>query len=172
MESRVSNTRYLSLFKGILMSFLAVLILKNPGAALLTYVMYIGIATVIVGLGIILKSLSVRKVLSTWGWGVLEGLFDLFFGYILLTHPAITAEIIPFLIGFWGAFYAFILIADAFAGGGNLLVKLLAGIFLLILANIIMFNPLMVGLSVAFWAGILLLIMGVYNVFLFFAKMH
>ena len=157
------------LLKGIIMILLAMLVFSSPGGALLTYSLFIGIGFLVAGIVIIYRGISLRKLNSNWGWTVFEGFLDLFLGYIIVANPLVTATIIPFLIGFWALFYGIFLIIDSFSGNGNMWLKIFSGIFMIIFGNIIMFNPIFAGMTIAIWVGIMLLVAGIYNVFISFS---
>ena len=168
METQISKNWYLLLIKGIIMVLLAILVLNSPEGALLTYVLYIGIGFIIAGIVRIVQGISAKGTLNNWGWIVFEGLMDLFLGYILMAHPDLTITLIPIMIGFWAAFYGLYLLIDAFSGNGNMLLKLIAGILIIIIGNMIIFNPVSFGLTLAIWIGVLLLFAGIFNVIISF----
>jgi len=169
MEDSISKNWYMVLLKGIIMILLGILIFMSPADALLTYAIWIGIGFSIAGVIRIIQGFSAKGTLDSWGWLVLEGVLDLFVGFILMAHPALTASILPFLIGFWAAFYGLFLIVDAFSGTGSMGMKLIAGILILILGTMILFNPIAAGMTVAVWIGIILLFVGIYNVIISFS---
>ena len=168
MENQISKYWYLTLIKGIIMVLLAVLLFNSPADSLLVYVLYIGIGFIIAGIAIIAQGISAKGVLDNWGWVVFGGVMDIFLGYILMAHPALTVSVLPIMIGFWAAFYGIFLIIDSFSGTGGGLLKIIFGILILIMANTIIFNPVAFGLTMAIWLGIILLIAGIYNVFISF----
>ena len=168
MENQISKYWYLTLIKGIIMVLLAVLLFNSPADSLLVYVLYIGIGFIIAGIAIIAQGISAKGVLDNWGWVVFGGVMDIFLGYILMAHPALTVSVLPIMIGFWAAFYGIFLIIDSFSGTGGGLLKIIFGILILIMANVIIFNPVAFGLTMAIWLGIILLIAGIYNVFISF----
>jgi uncharacterized membrane protein HdeD (DUF308 family) len=100
---------------------------------------------------------------------ILRGVIDLTLGYILLAHPGMTLTILPFMIGFWGAFYGVFLVIDTFSGTGSMGLKIISGILIFILANVIMFNPVSFGLTLAIWIGVMLLFAGIYNIIVSFS---
>ncbi len=157
------------LIKGIIMILLAILIFSSPGTALVAFGLYIGIGLFITGIVVLYRGFTIRKVSPNWGWIVLEGFLDLFLGYILMANPLVTAEILPFVFGFWAAFYGIYLIIDAFSEAGNRAIKIISGIVIIIFANIIMFNPLFAGMTLAIWVGIMLFVAGIYNVIISFS---
>lgn len=164
MTKQSNKNRYWFLIKGIIMILLALLIFQNPGGSLLAIALYIGIGFLVTGIIIIFQGFLVRKLFPNWGWRVFEGILDLILGFILIAHPALTASVLPFIIGFWGAVYGFYLAIDGFSGDKNALAKAIAGILMLILSFIVMFNPLFAGLTLVIWVGVILLIGGIYNV--------
>ena len=155
---------YLQLIKGIVMILLAILVFMSPAGALLAWAVYIGIGMILSGILNIILGFSARGILENWGWRVFEGLMDIFIGFILMANPALTAAILPFVIGFWGSFYGIMLFVDAFASKGNTGIKMISRILIFLLSTTIMFNPLFVGLTFAIWFAIILFIAGIYNV--------
>ena len=168
MENKVSTNNYMLLIKGIIMVLLAILIFMSPGDALMAYVLYIGIGFTIAGVVRIIQGFGLKGKLENWGWVVFEGVMDIILGYILMAHPGMTVAILPFLIGFWAAVYGLFLVIDGFSMKEGRGIKIVSGILLFLLANVIMFNPLFFGLTMAIWVGIMLLFAGIYNVIAFF----
>ncbi len=164
MENKISKYWYMVLLKGIIMVLLAILILASPADALLDIAVWLGIGMLITGIVVIIQGASSRKEHSGWGWRILEGCLDVLFGFILMANPLVTAEVLPFLIGFWAAFYGLFLVIDGISEPGNRFVKIVSGILIIVLANTIMFNPLLAGMTMAVWIGIILLIIGFYNI--------
>ena len=164
MENSISKNWYLLLIKGIIMILLAVLIFMSPGDALLTYVLWIGIGFSITGIVRIVQGFQAKGHVDGWGSISMLGVFDIILGFILIGHPGMTLAVLPFLIGFWGAIYGFSLIVSSFSEKENKGMKLLAGILTAIFALIIMFNPLLMGMTLVIWVGIMILVAGIFNV--------
>jgi len=146
------------------MILLAMLIFTSPGGALLAFALYIGIGLLLTGIIVIVRGFSLRTSHVKWGWTVFEGFLDLFLGFILLANPLVTAAILPFIIGFWAVFYGMKIFIDAFSETSNKMLRIISGILIVVIGTLIMFNPLFAGLTLAIWAGALLLIVGIYNV--------
>ncbi len=164
MEKQITTSWYMVLIKGIIMILLALMVLSSPGDALLAFALYIGIGLLLTGVIMAIRGFSLKKVSSNWGWIVFEGFFDIFLGYILLANPLVTAEVLPWLFGFWAVFYGILLIIKSFSDKDNRIVKILSGILIIIIGNTVMQNPIFAGVSFAIWAAILLLVVGIYNV--------
>ncbi len=169
MENQITSNWYMVLIKGILMILLAFLVFSSPGGALLTYVMYIGIALLITGFMILYRGISSRKDNPKWGWVVFEGLLDILLGYVLLSNPLVTAAVLPFVFGFWAVFYGALLFITSFSATENKTMKILSGLLLFLIGAMIMRNPIFAGMSLAIWVAVLLLIAGIYNVIISFS---
>jgi len=168
MENSISKNWYLLLIRGIIMILLAGLIFMSPGDAFLTYVLYIGLGYLFAGLIRIIQAFQAKGHADAWGSIAMEGGFDIVLGFILIAHPGLTASILPFILGFWGAIYGFSLVISSFSEKENKGMKLLAGILTAIFALIIMFNPLLMGMTLVIWVGIMILVAGLFNVVIAF----
>ncbi len=164
MENQKSQYWYLTLIKGIVMTLLAILLFTSPEGSLLAFTLYIGLGFIITGIAITIQGISAKSVLNNWGWVVFGGIMDIFLGYILIAHPGLTLSIIPVMIGFWAAFSGISLIIDAFSGNGGAVLKVIFGVFIVIMANSIIFNPVAFGLTLTLWIGFILLFSGIYNI--------
>jgi len=168
METLKTKNWYWILIKGIIMILLGIVAFSAPGGTLLGISVYIGIGLLFTGGIIITTGIMDRQILPHWGWTVFGGVLDLFLGYMFLAYPAASISAIPFMIGFWAAIYGFYVIIDGFSGTGNAVMKVISGILIILLANVIIFNPLLAGMTMMIWFGILLIIGGIYSVFISF----
>ena len=164
MEKVANKNWWLVLLKGLLLIVLAFIIFSNPGDTLLAIALFIGLGFLFTGIAIIVIALLGKNDLENWGWKLAEGILDVLFGFILIANPEITAIVIPFLIGFWALFYGILLTAGAFSSKEFSWSMLLVGILTIILGYIILFNPIVMGLTLSIWIGITLLILGIANV--------
>ncbi len=169
MEKQITKNWWLVLIKGIIMILLAIVVLKHPGETLLGVAVYLGIGLLISGILLIGLGIAERKVSENWRWRALEGVIDLVLGLIVIAHPALTMAVIPFLIGFWACLFGLFLIIDAFSASGSRALKIFSGILIFVLALVLMFNPLFLGLTMVIWFGVLLLISGISNVIFSFS---
>ena len=168
MENSISKNWYMLLIRGIILILLAVLIFMSPGDVLFTYVIYIGIGYLFAGLIRIFQGYQAKGVDDSWGSIAMEGAFDLVLGFILIAHPGLTASILPFILGFWGAIYGLSLVVNSMSEKENKSIKLLGGLLTTIFALIIMFNPLLMGMTLVIWVGIMVFVVGIFNVLLAF----
>ncbi|NOQ97134.1 MAG: hypothetical protein GQ561_03140 [Calditrichae bacterium] len=168
MENVMNKNWWLVLLKGLVLILLAFVVFGNPGGTLMGISLFIGIGLIVTGLVISIMALAGKKEMDNWGWKLAEGLLDILFGFILIANPGITAVIIPFLIGFWATFYGILLIVSAFSTAKFNWVLLTGGILIIILGNVILFNPVIFEITISVWIGITLLLIGIANVVLAF----
>ena len=168
MDEQSTPTWYLPLIKGIIMILLAIMIFSSPAGALVAWAFYIGIGFVFTGMVLIYQGFAGRGTEENWTWKVFEGLLDMFIGFMLMVNPLVTASILPFLFGFWGAFYGIALFIDAFAHKENRIIKFVSAILVFWISSLIMFNPVLFGMTIAVWVGIILFLVGGYSIILAF----
>jgi len=163
------NYWWMVLIKGILMILLSILIFANPSGTLLGLALYMGIVLLITGLLMIITAISTRKLDSDWGWKLTEGILELIFGFILLSNPAITAAVLPFVVGFWMLFYGIMLFVGSFslkkAGDSNWWLGLIGGILTALFGYIIMTDFMSGMIAITVWFGIGFMVFGLVNVF-------
>ncbi len=90
---------WLVLIKGIILVLLSFFVFRHPVSALIGLALYIGISLMVTGVLLIITSLSNRNR-EQWGWQLAEGIIDVLFALILLSNPAVTASVFPFVVGF------------------------------------------------------------------------
>ena len=93
---------------------------------------------------------------------------DVVFAFILLSNPAITATVFPFVVGFWMIFYGIMLFTGSFgnkkAGDKNWWVNLIGGILNVFVGYIIMNDVIAGAFAITFWIGFGVLIFGLVNI--------
>jgi uncharacterized membrane protein HdeD (DUF308 family) len=178
MKTQLFKNWWLILIKGIILIILSFVVFRHPVSALVGIALYIGIALLLTGIVLIITSITARKLMENWGWKLGEGVFDTLFGFILLTHPGVTAVVLPFIVGFWVLFYGIMLFVDSFgikkAGLKGWWIQLITGILTVIIGYTITFNPVAGMLTITMFMGIAILLFGIYNVVLAFGlkKFH
>jgi len=169
MEQTISKKWYLILIKGIIMILLSILIFMSPANALLTYATLIGVGFAVSAVIRIVQGISAKQANESWAWVIFEGSIDLLMGFIFLTNHSLSMSILPFFIGFWATIMAIFLIIEGFSGARSSSIKIITGFLVLILGIKCMFHPIAAGEIIAVWIGIVLLVIGIYNVVLSFS---
>ncbi len=168
METTTLKNWWIPLLKGIILIILSILVFMNPGGAILGLALYIGIAFLFAGFVILFSAISFRNQIKGWGWRFAEGLVDIFFGFILIYNPGLTAVVMSFMIGFWFLFYGITSLTDSFGqkdeGVSNWWVGLLWGILAIIFGFWVMFRPFAGAITIVTLMGIFFMIAGIFNV--------
>ncbi len=146
------------------MVVLAIFVFFNPEGTLKAVAFYLGIGFFIAGIILVISGFTERKAEKIWSYNLIEGISILILGFLLVVAPLAMASIIPVLMGIWAALYGFLIIIDAFRGTFNVALKLISGIIILLLAYVLIFKPLLLGLTIVIWLGILLLMAGSFNI--------
>ena len=168
METSLLKNWWIPLLKGIILVILSIMIFAYPGDAILGLALYIGIAFLFAGILAIITALSFRTQVKGWGWRLAEGMIDIFFGFIVLYNPGLTALVMSFMVGFWFLFYGITSLVDSFGmkdeGVSNWWVGFLWGIFAIIFGFWIMFRPFAGTITIIMLLGTFFMIAGVFNI--------
>ena len=92
---------WLMLFRGIILIILAIMVFRHPIDAMVGIAIYLSITLLLTGLIEVYTAIATKQTIPNWGWGLAVGLIDIFFAFVLLSNPAITAASLPFVVGFW-----------------------------------------------------------------------
>ncbi len=154
MTKSIRTNWWLLLLTGIIFIILSIKIMNHPIESILGLAFFIGWACLISGIFQIGFSLSVKSIHSNWTWRFFNGLINIIFGVIFLSHPQLTAQALPFIFGFW---MVFIGASTFFIGIREQNVQIPGGWFDMLLGVIIAgggiyitFNPLM-GAAMLSW---------------------
>ncbi len=98
---------WISLLLGILFVIAALWMMVAPVATYEALVLFVSVFMFVSGLFEIAFAASNSKRLHGWGWYLIGGIIDLLLGAYLISHPGLTAIIIPYIIAFWLMFRGF-----------------------------------------------------------------
>lgn len=132
------------ILKAILFILFGVLILINPGEALVLIAIYFGILAIIAGIIGFYKSWRFYQQYQYTGPGLIEGIVSLGIGILILTYPEHSVSLFMILFGIW-AFIMGIIQIMAYRTFSELNFRsgslLLAGILSIVVALILLFKP-------------------------------
>jgi uncharacterized membrane protein HdeD (DUF308 family) len=104
MVKSIKTNWWLLLLVGIIFLILAVKVMMHPAESIIELAFFIGWASLIAGVFQVGYYLSSKSIIQNWAWGLFGGVINIIIGIIFLSHPAITAQILPFFVGFWMIF--------------------------------------------------------------------
>lgn len=162
---------YVPLIAGILFVLFGIYIFTVPVAAYVTLSIMFSIAFYFSGIADIAFALSNQKSLDGWGWYLVSGILTVLFGVYLMTYPAITMEILPFVVGFALLFRSFQGLGFALdlkklgVSWGTLAFISVLGI---ILSFILLSKPLAAAISVVTITAITMVVVGIFGILLSF----
>lgn len=172
---RVKNVTkhwYLSLILGILFICTGIWVLRTPLESYLTLSIVFSVIIFISGISEIIYSITNRKETDNWGWVLAGGIIDLLLGIWLLSSPLLSIAVLPYIVSFFLMFRSMIAMGFAFdlkgftdSGWGWLLAL---GILSLLLSFVLLWNPLLAGLTIVVWTGCAFITIGIYRIILSF----
>lgn len=154
---------------GLIYSTLGLALLTMPENGLVTLAVYIGLAALVSGLGLVYTAHGDKDSTISWGFFLLMGILDSVLGLILLIDPSITLDAIPIVIGFWTIARGGIDIVKAFNfkdfGFNHWWTGLIGGLSLGILGYLVLRHTAMDQLYVPTFTGTAFIAIGVYSIF-------
>jgi len=163
---------YLQLILGVLFIITGIWVLRTPLESYLALSMLFSVTFFVNGIFEIAYSISNRRQLDNWGWVFAGGIVDLLFGVWLMSSPMVSIAVLPFYVGFMLMFRSFTAIGlavDLRAFGIKEWGWLLAlGILGMAFSFILLWNPMLAGLTIVMWTASAFITIGVFRIFLAF----
>lgn len=163
---------------GILLTLTAIWTFTSPQESYLALSIIFSLSFLTAGIVDIIFSISNRENIKNWGWNLAFGIITAIMGVLMLINPAISMVTLPLYVGFVILFRSIMAIgwatdlkAQGFLDWGNLMVM---GILGTIFAFILLWNPILGGMTIVFWTGVAFLFAGIFNIYLGFRlrKVH
>ena len=169
---------YIPLFVGLLFVILSIVVFSSPVGSMLTLSIFFALSFLFSGLSEIIFSIANRDQLDNWGWSLAFGIITFIVGISLLSHPALSITVLAFYIGFLLLFRSISSISFALDlkkyGSKNWGGLLVFGILGAIVSFLLIWNPLVAGLSVVVLVALSFLFAGIFSILLAFQlrKIH
>jgi len=104
MGQSLKTNWWILLFIGVLFLVLSVKVMIHPAASILELAFFIGWTSLIAGVFQTGFAFSTKRIIKNWTWRLFSGLVNIIIGIIFLSHPAMTAKMLPIFFGFWMIF--------------------------------------------------------------------
>ena len=167
---------WIYLLKGVLLIVLGIWMLGMPRESFNAMLLVIGLIIVAGGVTETILALYYRKVLKEWGWNFAAGILDILIGIVLIANPDAILMLITLVIAFWLVLRGVLSVWEAMElrkeGHQNWRWVLFLGVLVLILAIVLIWHPLIIGLTIVFWIAISFISLGIYRIFLAFKLMN
>lgn len=161
---------YLPLILGLLFLGLGIGVFLTPLASFVLLALLFALFFLLTGLIDMVYAFTNKDTVDRWGWSLLGGIIDFLIGVLLISKPNISMVALPFFIGFGILFRSIIAIGwsiEMKRFGKNSWGLLMAiGILGALFAFIMLWNPLFGGLTIVFYTGLALVIIGIFHVYL------
>ncbi|MFC3198134.1 HdeD family acid-resistance protein [Parapedobacter deserti] len=164
------NYWYLTLIIGILYLILGIWAFITPLSSFLAMTVFLSAGILIIGIAELVYAIANRKRLDNWGWSLIGGILNLVIGVYLLSNPGLSALMLSVFIGLWLLFRSVMAIINAFEikrmGTRKWGWVLATGILGVLFSALLLWNPIITGMTVGIWIGIGLVTVGLLHVLL------
>lgn len=161
---------WVPLLFGVLFIATGIWILKAPVETYASLTKILGVIILVSGTSGIILSLYNRKSIPGWAYQLLGGLIDMAIGIILIVNPAILLRIITLFVAAWLIVSSIALIMRASearqAGQAYWKWELIFGTSLILLAILLLWHPIILGLTIAIWTATAFIILGIFRIIL------
>jgi len=164
------NLWWLILLSGILLIVIGLWVISSPLASYLSLSMIFSLGILFTGIFEILFAISNRAALESWGWTLASGILDLVIGFYLLSYPALSLTVLPFILGFWLLYRGGSAIGSAFDmksyGDKNWGWFLILGIGIIFFGMMVLINPVFGAANIVIWTGSAFIFAGIFRIYL------
>ncbi|MCX2743906.1 HdeD family acid-resistance protein [Mangrovivirga sp. M17] len=163
---------YLHLIIGLLLILVGAYVFTNPVDAYVTLAFIFGITFLFTGIIEIIYAIANRHELDSWGWSLAGGILDVLIGIIILSRPEIGMIVLAFIVGFALLFRSMLSVSWSMEirkyQSPNWGWMLAIGIIGVILAFILLWNPIIAGATVVIWTAVTFIAIGIFEIILSF----
>lgn len=171
-DKKKGNYWWVPLLFGIAFIGIGYWILRSPEESFEKMTKFIGVIILISGAVQLFFTLRNRRGIPGWGFQLAGDLFDLAVGAALLFNPSLLLKVITLFVGIWliaNSISVFMKAAEARKDQHKYWTwEFALGIFLMVLAIVFLWHPMLLGISIAVWTGLAFIILGIFRIVLTF----
>ncbi len=153
---------------GIIFIATGIWILRAPAESFEKITVFIGIIILVSGTSGVFLTIHNRLAIPGWGFQLAGGIIDMAIGLILILNPEILLKIITIFAAFWLVISGIFVLRRAmeFRDGEKDIWRweLILGIVLLLLAVILLWHPMILGLTIAIWTAAAFIALGIFRI--------
>lgn len=159
---------YLPMIIGFIFIGLGIFVFFEPMETYASLVVLFALSFVISGLIETFFALQNRGEIDGWGWHFAGGFFTMLVGFYLLLKPIVTAEMLPYFVGFTVLFRGIQGLGFSFElnnyGSGQTSTLTVMSILGIIFSFFLIANPEITGISLVILTGLSLMSMGLVGI--------
>jgi uncharacterized membrane protein HdeD (DUF308 family) len=164
------NNWWLILLSGLLLIIIGLWVIASPLASYLSLSLIFSWSILLTGIFEIVFAISNRKSMDSWGWILASGVLDLVIGFYLLSYPAISMTVLPFILGFWLLYRGGSAVGSVFDmksyGDKNWGWFLFLGIAIIFFGMMVLVNPVFGAANIVIWTGSAFIFAGIFRIYL------
>lgn len=155
----------------VLMVFVGIYCLINPGAALLSVAWLLGISVLLDGISAVIYYFNGGKQLKGTGWVLFDGIVSIILGLIVTFSNIVIvmADFLPLFFSIWIILKGIFTFCHAFhfKGESNSYwwVLIIAGIVMVLVGIALFIDPIIGAITIATLVGLYFILSGVYSLF-------
>jgi len=161
---------WVPLLFGVIFILIGYWILRSPEESFEKITKYIGVIILISGTVQLFFTIRNRRGIPGWGFQLAGDLFDLAVGATLVIEPSLLLKLITLFVGIWliaNSISIFMKAAEARKEGHDYWTwEFALGLFLMLLAIVFLWHPMLLGISIAVWTGLAFIILGISRIVL------
>ena len=170
IETRKATYWWVPLLFGVAFILIGYWILRSPEESFEKITKFIGIIILVSGLTQLTITLAHRRGMPGWGFQLAGDLFDVAVGLALLFNPTLLLKIITLFVGIWlivNSISIFMKAAESRKDQHPYWKwEFALGVFLMLLAAIFLWHPMLLGISIAIWTALAFIFLGVFRIVL------
>lgn len=163
---------WVPLLFGLVFILIGYWILRSPEESFEKITKFIGVIILISGTIQLFFTIQNRRGIPGWGFQLAGDLFDLGVGAALVINPSLLLKLITLFVGIWlvaNSIAIFMKAAGARKDQHSYWIwEFALGSFLMLLAVIFLWHPMLLGITIAVWTGMAFIILGIFRIVLTF----
>ncbi|MEM9077970.1 MAG: DUF308 domain-containing protein [Bacteroidota bacterium] len=160
---------YLLTLVGVIFTIVGIYTISRPLESYLSLLIVFSWSFLITGILETIFSLANCKKISKWGWALVSGVLNIALGVWFMIRPEISIAVLPVFVGFLLLFRSFSAIGHSMDlkhhGIKDWWGLTFVGILAFLFSFLLLWNPMVQGITIAVWTGIAFISVGVYHVY-------
>lgn len=169
-EVKKSTYWWIPLLFGVVFVLIGYWILRSPEESFEKITKFIGVFILISGGIQLYFTIRNRRGIPGWGFQLAGDLFDLAVGTALVINPSLLLRLITLFVGIWliaNSISIFMKAAEARKDQHRYWAwEFALGVFLMLVAVVFLWHPMLLGITIAVWTGMAFIILGIFRIVL------